>query len=161
MSEPLASPTSSPVVPSAISIPIAHSTAAHRADPPPRNGHSTAAPLQIAVPTGDAAPDFASIYALAVTGAGLDQETIVVCLTDETIAGWRSRLQERSHALDGLTVVDGRFGWSVNWRAFFSQKTYDITVMHGLHTALRQESLPVSYAKRLLDAVPRGLIVLA
>lgn len=161
MSESLPSPTSFPVVPSPISIPIAHSTAAHRTDPPPRNGHATAGLLQIAVPAGDAAPDFASIVALAVTGASLDQETIVVCLTDETLAGWRNRLQEHFHALEGLTVVDGRFGWSVNWRALFCQKVYDITVMHGLREALQQESIPISYAKRLLDVVPRGLIVLA
>lgn len=160
MSESISSnPT--PVNPSPVIVPISHSASAHRADPPPRNGCRPTSPLQIAVPASGSAPGFASIYTLAVTSANLDQEVLVVCLTGEALADWSSQLQERTQPIDGLAVVDGQFGWSINWRAFFSQKVYDITMMHGLHTALREHSIPVSYAKRLVDSVPRGLIVLA
>jgi hypothetical protein len=116
--------------------------------------------LRIAVPAGGSAPGFASICALAVTSAHLDQEVLVVCLTEEALAGWRCWVQEHIQPL-GLAVVDGQFGWSVNWRAFFSQKAYDMTVMHGIHVALREQNFPLSYAKRLVNSVPRGLIVLA
>jgi len=85
----------------------------------------------------------------------------VVCLTDEMLTGWRRRLQERGRPLDGLALVDGQFGWSADWRAFFCRKAYDITVMHGIHAALKEQRIPPSYARRLVDAVPRGLIVLA
>lgn len=160
MSESISS-SSLPVAPSPITVPIFHSASAHRADPPPRNGHPAASPLRIAVPAKGSTPDFASVYALAVTSAHLDQEVLVVCLTNETLAAWRDRLQSYTRPLDGLAVVDGQFGWSVNWRAFFAQKAYDITVMHGIHTALKDQRIQLSYASRLVDSVPRGLVVLA
>lgn len=149
-----------PVAPSSITVPVSHSAPAHRADPPPRNGCRTAASRQIAVPAGGSAPGFASVCALAVTSAHLDQEVLVVCLSEEVLAGWRGWVWEHIQPL-GLAVVDGQFGWSVNWRAFFSQKAYDMTVMHGIHVALKEQDFPISYAKRLVNSVPRGLIVLA
>ena len=132
-----------------------------RTVPPPSNGHGAAPPLQIATPTNGSPPSFDNVYALAVTSALLDQEVLVVCLTDETLTGWQRRLQERVRALDGLTLVDGRFGWSANWRTFFQHRRHDITVMHGIHAALKEQNIPISYAKRLVDSIPSGLIVLA
>lgn len=130
-------------------------------DPPSGNGHEAERRLRIAVPEDGQAPGFDNVYALATTSALLDQSVLVICLTEELLADWRRRLQERARPLEGLTLVDGRFGWSANWRAFFQHESYDITVMHGIHTALREERIPPSYARRLVDAVPRGLIVLA
>ncbi len=130
-------------------------------DPPAGNGHEAEGCLQIAVPEDGRAPGFDNVYALATTSALLDQSVLVICLTEEPLTEWQRRLQERARPLEGLTLVDGCFGWSANWRAFFSQKTYDVIVMHGIHAALQEQRIPLSYAKRLVDAVPKGLIVLA
>lgn len=142
-------------------VPIADLTSDYRTDPPSGDGHGAKARLQIAVPANGSSPNFDNVYTLAVTGALLDQEVLVVCLTDETLTGWRRRLQARRQPLEGLALVDGQFGWSADWRAFFSSKAYDITVMHGIYAALKEQNIPISYARRLVDAVPRGLIVLA
>ncbi|MGC8780234.1 MAG: hypothetical protein ACP5UQ_05135 [Anaerolineae bacterium] len=131
------------------------------ADPPSDNSHKAEATLRIAVPEDGRAPGFDNIYAVAVASALLDQSVLVICLTDELLADWRRRLQERGRPLDGLTLVDGRFGWSANWRAFFQHRSYDITVMHGIHTALQEQRIPRPYAIRLVDAVSKGVIVLA
>lgn len=132
-----------------------------RTDPLSGNGHEAEGRLQIAVPEDGQAPGFDNVYALVTTSALLDQSVLVICLTEELLADWRRRLQERARPLEGLTLVDGRFGWSANWRAFFQRKSYDITVMHGIHAALREERIPPFYARRLVDAVSQGLIVLA
>lgn len=133
----------------------------HPTDPPSDNGYGIEMALRIAVPEDGRVPSFDSVYALAVTSALLDQSVLVICLTEELLADWQRRLQERSRPLDGLTLVDGRFGWSANWRPFFQHRSYDITIMHGIHAALKEQNIPISYAKRLVDAVSCGLIVLA
>ncbi len=142
-------------------VPSSDLTAILLTDPPSGNGHEAERRLQIAVPEDGQAPGFDNVYALATTSALLDQSVLVICLTEELLTDWQRRLQERAGPLEGLTLVDGRFGWSANWRAFFQHKHYDITVMHGIHTALKEERIPTFYARRLVDAVPRGLIVLA
>lgn len=155
------SPHPLPGGPAPTGVPVSDRASMHRINPPPPNGHGTASPLQIATPANGSPPSFDNVYALVVTSALLDQEVLVVCLTDETLAGWRRRLQERVRSLDGLTLVDGRSGWSANWRTFFQHRSHDITVMHGIPVALKEQNIPISYAKRLVDSIPSGLIVLA
>lgn len=137
------------------------SASGRRTDSLADNSYGAESSLRIAVPTAGSAPSFDNVYTLAVTGALLDQEVLVVCMTDEMLAGWRRRLRERSWPLEGLTLLDGQFGWSVNWRAFFCYRSYDITVMHGIHVALKEQRISPSYAGRLVNAVPSGLLVLA
>lgn len=116
---------------------------------------------RLAIPAQGAVPSFDQIYALAAVGVLLDQATVVVCLTEEILTLWRRRLRERIWPADGLELVDGRFGWSADWRAFFRSKRYDLTFFHGFHAALQDQSIPPSYAKRLVGAASAGLIVLA
>lgn len=142
-----------PASPSPVAVPVSPAASVH-----PREAESS---LQVAVPASGTAPSFDNVYALAVTGALLDQSVVVICLTEESLMDWRRRLQARVRPLDGLTLVDGRFGWSANWRAFFQHKPHDITVVHGIHVALKEQNIPISYAKRLVDSIPSGLIVLA
>ncbi len=124
------------------------------------SSHDPHRPL-LAIPTQGADLGFDHIYSLAMVGALLDQATVVVCLTEEILTLWRRRLQKRVWPIDGLELVDGRFGWSADWRAFFRSKRYDITFFHGFHAALQDQSIPLSYAKRLVGAASAGLIVLA
>ncbi len=116
---------------------------------------------QVAVPAAGVVPGFDNVFSLALTAALFDQAVLVICMTDEAMMGWQQRLAERGRPVEGLTLLDGRFAWSVNWRAFFRMKCYDITVLHGIHAALADQTVPRSYADRLVDAVPAGLIVLA
>lgn len=150
-----------PVGPSPAAVPFSDFASACRTGAQPGNGHEAESLLQIAVPASGSVPSFDNVYALAANSALLDQSVLVICLTEELLTGWRRRLRERVRPLDGLTLVDGCFGWSANWRTFCQHKSYDITVMHGIHVALREQNIPISYAKRLVEAVPRGLIVLA
>lgn len=150
-----------PASPEPAAVPSSDLAAALLTDPQPGNGHKAEGRLRIAVPEDGKVPSFDSVYALATASALLDQSVLVICLTEELLTDWRRRQQEGSRPLDGLTLVDGRFGWSANWRAFFQHKSYDITIMHGIHTALREKRISPSYARRLVDAVCRGLIVLA
>ncbi len=64
-------------------------------------------------------PGFDNVYVLAATSALLDQSVMVICRAEELLTDWPRRLPERTSPLDGLILADGRFGWSVNWRAFF------------------------------------------
>lgn len=116
---------------------------------------------RIATPATDAIPSFDNVFASALTSALFDQSVVVICMTEELLTDWRQRLQERARPVEGLTLLDGRCGWSADWRAFFHTRSYDITVLHGIHRALQDHDLPLSYARRLAYAVPRGLIVLA
>lgn len=124
-------------------------------------GGQAAPPLRIAVPAPGTTPSFNGVFSLALTSALLDQSVLVICMTEPILANWRRRLQERSRPVEGLELLDGRCAWSANWRAIFCQRTCDVTVLHGVHSALREQSLPLSYARRLVDTVPFGLIVLA
>jgi hypothetical protein len=155
------SPYPLPGGPASTGDPVSDRAAVPRTNPPPPNGHGIPSPLRIAMPADGSLPSFDNVYALAITSALLDQEVLIVCLTDETLAGWRRRLQERDSALEGLTLVDGRSGWSANWRTFFQRRSYDITVLHGIHVALKEQNIPIPYAKRLMDSIPTRLVVLA
>jgi len=124
------------------------------------SSHDPHRPL-LAIPTQGAVPSFDHIYSLAAVGALLDQAILVISLTEEILTAWRRRLQERVEPIAGLELVDGRFGWSTNWRAFFRSKRYDIVFLHGFHAALRTQNIPPSYAQRLMAAASAGLIVLA
>lgn len=150
-----------PVGPAPTSVPPSGFATIPLTDPPSGNGHESARRLRIAAPENGKVPGFENVYALAVTSALFDQSVLVICLTEELLTDWRRRLQERTRPLDGLTLVDGRFGWSANWRIFFQHRSYDVTVIHGIHAALKEENIPISYAKRLLGSIPSGLIVLA
>lgn len=116
---------------------------------------------RIAIPTQGGIPSFDRIYSLAMTATLLDQATLILCLTEEVLTLWRHQLQQRVKAMEGLELVDGRFGWSVDWRAFFRSRHHDIVFLHGLLSALQDQSIPLSYAKRLVSAASAGLIVLA
>lgn len=116
---------------------------------------------RIAIPAQGEIPSFDRIYSLAMTAALLDQATVVVCLTEEILTLWRHRLQKRVWPIDGLELVDGRFGWSADWRPFFRSRHHDIVFLHGLLSALQDQSIPPSYAQRLVSAASAGLIILA
>lgn len=116
---------------------------------------------QIAVPAAGAIPSFDKVFSLAVTSVLFDHVVLVICMTEEVLTDWQQRLQERGRPVEGLTLIDGRYGWSTDWRAFFRAWRYDLIVLHGIHRALEDQDLPPSYVKRLTDAVPSGLIVLA
>ncbi len=116
---------------------------------------------RLAIPAAGSLPSFDNMFALARIGVLFDQTVLVISMTEEVLTSWQRRLQERGRPMDGLTLLDGRFGWSVDWRAFFCARSYDVTILHGLHTALREQALPRSYAERLLDAMRSGLIILA
>lgn len=116
---------------------------------------------RIAVPADDSPPSFDNVFSLALTSALFDQAVLVICMTEEILTDWRRRLQERARPVDGLALVDGRFGWSADWRAFFHTRSDDVTVLHGIHSALADQSIPRSYADRLVNAVTSDLIILA
>lgn len=116
---------------------------------------------QIAVPAPGTSPSFDGVFSLAVTSALLDQTVLVICMTEQILTGWQRKLQERARPVDGLELLNGQYAWSANWYAFFCRKAYDVTVLHGMRSALQDQSLPLSYARRLLDAVSARLIVLA
>jgi len=126
-----------------------------------RSAGQAGPPLQIAVPAPGRVPSFDGVFSLAVTSALFDQEVLVICMTEQVLTSWRLRLQQRARPVEGLALLDGRYAWSANWRAFFYSRAYDVTVLHGVHSALQDQSLPLSYTERLVDAVPAGLIVLA
>ena len=126
-----------------------------------RSGDQASSPRQIAVPAPGLIPSFDDVFGLAVTSALFDQTVLVICTTEQVLTNWRRRLQERARPVAGLELLDGQFAWSANWRAFFCSRSYEITVLHGLRSAFQDQSLPLSYTRRLVDAVPAGLIVLA
>jgi hypothetical protein len=141
---PVAEPTSE-VAPSAEKQPAAQASQARR----------------VAIPECDSIPSFDNVFALAVTSALLDQTVLVVCMTEEVLRNWQHHLKLRAKPVEGLTLLDGQFAWSADWRAFFHSRNYDVAVLHGIHAALQDRSLPLSYAKRLADAVRTPLIILA
>ena len=116
---------------------------------------------RIAVPPPGAVPSFDQVFGLALVGAHFDQAVLVIYMTEQVLNGWQCRLEERAGPVDGLDLLDGRFAWSVDWKAFFGSKRYDVIVLHGVLSALQTLSLPFSYVKRLVEAVPAGLVVLA
>ena len=116
---------------------------------------------RIAVPPPGTVPTFEQVFGLALVGAHFEQSVLVIYMTERALNGWHDRLEEQARPVDGLDLLDGRFAWSVDWRAFFGRKRYDVIVLHGVLSALQTLSLPFSYVKRLVEAVPAGLVVLA
>jgi hypothetical protein len=126
-----------------------------------RSGDQASPRRQIAVPAPGSIPSFDGVFSLALTSALLDGTVLVICMTEQVLTSWRRRLQQHARPVEGLALLDGRYAWSANWRAFFHSRAYDVTVLHGIRSGLQDQSLPLSYAERLVDAVPAGLIVLA
>jgi hypothetical protein len=82
-------------------------------------------------------------------------------MTEQVLTDWEQRLRMRPRPIERLELVDGRRAWSAEWRALLCKRHHDVTVLHGVRSALQDQSLPVSHAKLLVSALPAELIVLA
>jgi hypothetical protein len=116
---------------------------------------------RIAIPAPSSTPRFEGVFSLAVTSALLGQTVLVICMTEQVLTDWEQRLRMRPRPIERLELVDGRRAWSAEWRALLCKRHHDVTVLHGVRSALQDQSLPVSHAKLLVSALPAELIVLA
>ncbi len=126
-----------------------------------RKDQEDPAPKRLAVPQRGVPLRDDDVFDIVLVGARYGQQTSVICLTDVILAYWKDRLAMREAPIPGLAIVDGRSGWSGQWRAFFIAHGFDLVILHGLHEALLHEYLPLAYAERIVSAVPSGLIVIA
>ena len=127
----------------------------------PQNRARASLPRQIAVPLPGSIPSFDDVYGLSMTSALIDQSVLVICLTQEAKMGWMQRLREQTSSAAALDLIDGQLAEFADWRSFFCRNRYDVTVLHGARSALQEQTLSLAHVKRLVGAVPEGLIVLA
>jgi hypothetical protein len=118
-------------------------------------------PRQLAIPSCGTVPSFDVVFGLAVAGAILGRSVLVVAMTELFLLRWQRQLEGLARPVTGLTLVDGRFRPSVDWKACLGGVGHDVALLQGAWTGSLAQSLSQGYIQALVDAVSAGLIVLA
>jgi len=113
----------------------------------------------LAVPASGKQPAFDEVVDIAFTGAFCGLSVCVVCLTEEMLERWRSRLEDLAHPVTLLDVLNTNRATLEDWQTFLSAQTHDITVLHGVQSELSANKTSASYVTALVDAIPSGLVV--
>jgi hypothetical protein len=69
------------------------------------------------------------------------------------------RLQDLSHPVTLLDVLDTTWATLDDWQTGLSAQTCDITVLHGVQSELSANRISASYVTALVHAIPSGLVV--
>ena len=115
----------------------------------------------LAIPTSGKQPAFDEVVDIALTGAFCGLSVCVMCLTEEMLDRWRSRLEDLSHPIILLDVLNTNRATLEDWQAFLNAQTHDVTALHGAQSELNANWISVSYVTALVDAIPSGLVVVA
>ncbi len=113
----------------------------------------------LAIPTSGKQSAFDEVVDIALTGAFCGLSVCVMCLTEEMLERWSSRLEDLSHPVTLLDVLDTNRAILEDWQTFLSAQTRDITVLHGVQSELSANRISASYVTALVDAIPSGLVV--
>jgi hypothetical protein len=119
------------------------------------------APRRIAVPHPGHFPGFDDILNVALVGAQLGQTVAVLCLTEQILHTWQSRLNAQTIPVPSLDLLDAYAACPNEWHSFFAKHPYDMIILHGIRVALEVGRLSLTTAQDLVNAIPAGLIVFA
>ena len=119
------------------------------------------APRQIAVHCPGHVPSFDDVFGLALTAAQIGQRVVALCMREHIFRDWQRRLDECALSVPRFDLLDAYSASPTDWAEFLAHQAYDIIIFHGIRSALASHNLPLSHAKRLVDAISAGLIVLA
>lgn len=115
----------------------------------------------LALPIRGRNPSFAEVSGIALTGALLGMSVCVICLTESALAEWQKRLEEKSSLPASLHVLDAHRATLTDWEGFLRGSMYDMVVLQGAGGGLQEGWLSPGYVKALVEAIPRGLILVA
>lgn len=118
-------------------------------------------PRQIAVPAPGRLPSFQEMFDIAVIGALHGQRVVVICMTRAISDDWQLWLARMGMPLPELEVLDARAACRIRWESFFSSRSYDMVIVHGVRGAFGADTATPTYVEQMVNAVPTGLIVLA
>ena len=125
---------------------------------PPPSGRQL---RRLAVAPGDREPDFETVFASTMAACRLNMTVCVICLSPCLLQAWWERFDRLPQRLVLVDLTNnGRTTFS-GCRNILSYRDFDMVVFHGAWRELNLDDLAVNYVARLIDSVPKGLIVLA
>lgn len=111
----------------------------------------------LAIPTSGKQSAFDEVVDIALTGAFCGLSVCVMCLTEEMLERWRSRLEDLSHPVTLLDVLNTNRATIGDWQTSLSAQTHGTTALHGMQSELSANRISASYVTALVDAIPSGL----
>ena len=115
----------------------------------------------LAIPRLGRTHTFEEIASVARVNALCGYRVCVLCLNEEAHTRWLSHLEEWSTPITLLDVLDSNRATLRDWQRYLRSQPNDLTILHGACAELQASRLSVAYVAALVDAVPRGVIVVA
>ncbi len=113
----------------------------------------------LAVVNPDRQPTFEEVADVVQMGVRCDLSVCVLCWSDALRERWQREFDENSRLT--LDVLDSDQTTMTEWKNLFSNHAYDLTVLHGIHSAYENDQLSNGYARALFEAIPQGTVVWA
>ncbi|MEM7348564.1 MAG: hypothetical protein AAF485_30420 [Chloroflexota bacterium] len=87
----------------------------------------------------------------------------IICFTQEILDHWLATSKQcaADPALPSLNVFDSNQATLTDWTTYLQNENYHIIILAGAHTELQTDRLSEGYIQQFIEAVPKGLVVLA